>query len=127
VAWHLNNWRFRAICVAWGLASLLIAGHADIELMLVGFPDSHFTPYALQTFLLRRVLIGACALQGVGFLVLGIISKSTRIAALLAGIAVVAVLIVAPLIIVPRCWDFPGCARGYELIMGEPIDDGAGG
>jgi len=120
-------WPYRTIAIAWGLLSLFAAGLAEVELGYVGFPDSHITPYAAQTLGLRHVLVDACAVQGIIFLVLGLFRKSTRISRLCVGILIAAVVIVAPMIIVPACWSLPGCPRAYEFIMKAPMDDGAGG
>jgi len=59
--------------------------------------------------------------------VLGVFRKTAKTVGLWMAIVVTAVIIVAPTIIVPNCWNFAGCARAYELIMKTRMDDGARG
>jgi len=94
---------------------------------MLGFPDGHLTSYEKDTYVLRLVLVAACAVQGLYFLIIGAISKGTKIVGLWLRIVVAAAVIVAPVVIVPNCSQVPACVHVYELIMKTPMDDGAGG
>jgi len=113
--------------MVWGIATLLAAGLTKLGLDLVGFPDGHITPYTEQTLVLRHVLVDACALQSLGFIAVGVFSRATRVFRLCVAIFIAAILIVAPMTIVPNCSQFPACVGAYEFITNNYFDDGAGG
>jgi hypothetical protein len=115
------------IAVGWGLFGLFAASQYVMDLFLLGFPDSHFTPYAEQTYTLRHVLVAACAIQGLYFLVMAFFQKRMTLVGLCLQIIVAATFIVAPMVIVPSCSQLPACVQAYELIMNTSFDDGAGG
>ena len=118
---------YRSIAIGWGVFGLLAAYLFVMDLYLLGFPDGHFTPYAEQTYTLRHVLVAACAIQGLYFIVLGIFRRWPTFSGLCIQIAIAAIVIVTPMVIVPKCSELQACEQVYELIMQTPIDDGAGG
>ena len=117
----------RSLALAWGAVGLILSGMSMASLSMIGFPDGHVTAYEAETLGLRRAITGLCLVQAlvVPWMMLG----QRRVSLLGVGIAVVgaALLIIAPLLIVPSCPASETCRRAYEGAIGRPLDHGTGG
>ena len=117
----------RGAAICWGLAGLLLALFSASALGMVGFPDSHFTPYEMATVGLRWVLIDLCVAQSLYFILMGVLSKRLKAVWLYPQILVAALFIIAPMLVVPDCAQISMCTCAYEGMMHVQMDDGAGG
>ena len=93
----------------------------------MGFPDGHITPYDRSTMGPLKILAVACGVQSLCFLLVGALGRRVRALSLALGILAAAVVIVAPMIVIPSCPGLPACRSAYERITGAQMDDGEGG
>jgi hypothetical protein len=122
-----NSRVLRGAAICWGLAGLPLALLSASALAMVGFPDSHFTPYAMATIGLRRVLLDLCVVQSLYFILVGVLAKRLKAVWLCPQILLAALFIIAPMLIVPDCAEISMCTSAYEAITHTQMDDGAGG
>ncbi|QCK84770.1 hypothetical protein E8L99_02725 [Phreatobacter aquaticus] len=117
----------RSFALVWGALGLGLAGLSMASLSMVGFPDGHVTAYEAETLGLRRVLTGLCVVQAlvIPWMMLGRRRVSTL--GVLIALTAAALLIIAPLLIVPSCPGSETCRRCYEGVFGRPMNHGVGG
>ena len=117
----------RTVAILWAVLSLLLVVACSLELSTLGFRDGYISPYDRSTMGLLKIFVWAGGLQGVCFLLIGMLSRRVTALSLALGIAAAAILIVAPMFTIQYCPDIPACRSAYERITRTQMDDGEGG
>lgn len=117
----------RSLALTWGAFGLVLGAIAMASLSMVGFPDGHITAYEAETIGLRRALIVLCLIQAlvVPWMILRRRGAPTSYVPIAVSGAIL--LIIAPLLILPSCPASETCRRGYEMMIGRPMNHGVGG
>ena len=74
-----------------------------------------------------HVLAAACAVQGLYFLGCGAVGRNLTPGRLLVRIVAVAVVTVAPVLVLHACPQSRACSAAYQTLTGTMMDDGEGG
>lgn len=119
--------RIRMLALAWAVLSLILAAFAMADFSMLGFPDGHMTVYEAETLRIRRLLIGLCLIQATFIAAMTLTGRIGSVRGLVIAMFAAAVLVVAPLLVVPSCPGSETCRRAYEIVTGRPMDHGAGG
>ena len=117
----------RSLAMTWGAFGLVLGAIAMASLSMVGFPDGHITAYEAETLALRRALIGLCLIQALIIPWMILRRRGAPPRYVLIAVSAAILLIIAPLLILPSCAASETCRRGYEMMIGRPMNHGVGG